>query len=169
MENWLKPLLIENNAPSWIYNSFTFYAIIYVAAGLISTWIVQSMKPKTENEKELLKLRKKDKNSEKDKNKEIQKALSTQADKHNAELTSIKESHRVAIRNQRAEHDKEITTHLCKIRAKDTFIELMTAQLAEKFEVIDSYNKETSNVSNNSRNSQPITDDNIIPDIGNYS
>lgn len=169
IQSWLKPILIAKDYPDWMYESFSFYAIIYVAAGLLSTFVAQSLKPKTEHEKELLSLRKKEKTFEKKKQAGINKALAEQKDKHADEVNRIKANHRRELVSQRVSHEKEINNHQCTIKVKDQMISLMTGQLAEKYEIIGSYNRNAeSNPSQENRRPESNIG-NIIPDIGDYS
>lgn len=169
IQNWLKPYLIKNDYPSWLYDSFPFYAIFYVAVGLLSTFIAQALKPKTLVEKELSDLRRKVKRLEREKIKEKEKTIAEQNRKHQDEISKIKIAHRDEINGQANGYEKEILRHQCTIKAKDQFISLMTIQLAEKYETIESYNKESAGNSN--KHETAIRNDlgSIMPDIGNYS
>ncbi|WP_405078791.1 hypothetical protein ACI51Z_01865 [Pectobacterium carotovorum] len=169
IQNWLKPYLINEKYPEWLYNSFPFYGIIYVAAGLLSTFIAQKLKPKTNDEKELLLLRKGSKNFEKTKYRSIKSAVSEQNKLHQNEISKIKENHKKHLKSQMEAYQEEITKHQFTIKAKDQLISLMTAQLAEKFKIIENYNKETSINSNkpNQQINNVIGD--FMPDIGDYS
>ncbi|MCL6325815.1 hypothetical protein [Pectobacterium polaris] len=168
MQNWLKPQLITLGAPQWLYEAFTFYAILYVAAGLLSTFIVQSLKPKTENEKELTTLRKKIKNAEKEKKQHTNKVLLEKENIHKDEIKRIKSSHATDINKGKEEYAKLLSRHESTVKAKDACIAIMTNQLAEKFEIIDSYNKETQKNYNFSGNTKTEPMGNIMPDIENY-
>lgn len=169
IQNWLKPYLISHEYPSWLYESFSFYAIFYVAVGLLSTFIAQSLKPKSLDEKEFSSLKKKVKRLEREKGKEKEKTINEEAKKHHAEILKLKSTHRDEIKNQASGYENEILKHQCTIKAKDQFISLMTIQLAEKYETIENYNKDSAG-NYNKPESTSINDINsIMPDISNYS
>ncbi|EKS6407727.1 MULTISPECIES: hypothetical protein [Enterobacter cloacae complex] len=169
IQNWLKPYLISHQYPSWLYDSFPFYAIIYVAVGLLSTFIAQALKPKTATEKEISDLKRQVKRLEKEKQKEKDKTISEETKKHQTEISRIRSSHRDEIEKKSNEYEKEILRHKCTIKAKDQFISSMTIQLAEKFETIENYNKESAGNSNKHASTTKNNVGSIMPDIGDYS
>lgn len=170
IQNWLKPILIAHDYPEWIYGSFPFYATIFVAAGLLNTYFIQALKPKNADEKELETLRKKCKSNDRVSKKATQKALTECTSSHKAEISRIKNEHSNQLNLKLNENKKEIESLLSKIKAKDVLIESMTNQLAEKFQIIEDYNKETSNNKNTPERS--ITEERgalIVPNISEYS
>lgn len=171
IQEWLKPYLIENHYPSWVYNSFSFYAIIFVAAGLLNTVIVQALKPKTDAEKELIQLRKKCVGNDKASRKGIQKAVSECKQEHKSEITKLTTEYNRDKRSVALSHTKEIASYEAKIKAKDILIESMTTQLAEKFQIIDEYNKETATKQNSpgKANIEQEKGETILPNIGEYT
>jgi len=170
MQEWLKPMLIEHGYPSWISNSFSFYAIIFVTAGLINTWFVQFFKPKTEDEKELGKLKAKCKRNERDKSSAIKKAVSEKEKTIRSELEQLKIQHREDKKNIAQSHQNDLDALKAKIKAKDAMIESMTDQLAEKFKIIEEYNKEAySNQNKTTIENKSSLGDNVVPNISHYT
>ncbi|MCK7265492.1 hypothetical protein L8O48_00195 [Enterobacter cloacae] len=169
IQNWLKPYLISHQYPSWLYDSFTFYAIIYVSAGLLSTFIAQTLKPNTATEKEISDLKRQVRRLEKEKQKQKDKTIAEEAKKHQSEISKIRSSHRDEIERKSSEYEKEILRHQCTIKAKDQFISSMTIQLAEKYETIENYSKESAGNSNKPASTRNNNAGSIMPDIGDYS
>lgn len=170
IQNWLKPILIEYGSPAWMYDSFGLYAILFVAAGLLNTYFVQAVKPKSGDEKELLALRKKCKVNERTNKKETQKAVTDCTDLHKLEIKKIREGYHNELRLKTEDYNKKIGEYSSKIKAKDVLIESMTNQLAEKFQIIDEYNKETSSNRNSPvKTSESEKAGSIVPNISEYS
>lgn len=170
IQDWLKPILIAHDYPEWIYGSFPFYATIFVAAGLLNTYFIQALKPKNADEKELATLRKKCKSNDRTSKKTTQKAVSECTSSHEAEISRIKREYSGQLRLKLDDHKKEIASLLSKIKAKDVLIESMTNQLAEKFQIIEDYNKETSNNQNTpERSTIGERGTSIVPNISEYS
>lgn len=159
IQKWLKPYLVDNNFPDWVYDSFSFYAMLFVAAGLLNTFLIQALKPKNENDKEIITLRRRCRTADKNKKKEIKKAIENCTSSHTAEILKITK-----------EHDEKSSRYESIIQAKDSLIHSMTGQLAEKFQIIGEYNKESSANSNAPRKSTiESRPQEYVPDIENYS
>lgn len=169
MQEWLKPLLIERGAAPWVYNSFGFYALIFVAAGLLNTWLIKVLSPKSIEEKELRSLRKKCANNERVKNNAVSRATNEKDKERNSDISKLKSEHLKQFREKDSSHKIEISRLEATIKTKDSLIELMTHQLAEKFMVIDEYNKETNTNRNKPMNDNTTAGNRIVPDIGDYT
>lgn len=171
MQEWLKPLLMEHGAPIWVYNSFSFYAIIFVAAGLLNTLIIKSLSPKSVDEKELKTLRNKQKNNDKDKRNAINKVTEGKEKEKNNEIKKLNLEHQRQNKDKDRLHKDEISRLEATIKIKDSFIESMTQQLTEKFMVINAYNQESNTNKNTPMDDREHmkTTKGIFPDISDYT
>ncbi|WP_152999317.1 hypothetical protein [Pantoea dispersa] len=169
MQEWLKPLLVEHGAPPWVYNSFGFYAIIFVAAGLLNTWVIKVLSPKSFDEKELKNLRKQCKSNEREKKSAIGRVTADKDRERNNEIFKLKSEHQKEHKEKDSAHRIAISRLEATIKTKDSFIESMTHQLAEKYMVIDEYNKETNINGNKPINHQPKPVNGMVPDISDYT
>lgn len=170
IQTWLKPILIAHDYPEWVYNSFSLYAIIFVACGLLNTYFVQVMKPKDADEKELIALRKKCSSNDRANKRETKKAVSECTSSHEKAIAELKTNHSNELRGKAESHKKEISDLTFRMKAKDVAIESMTNQLAEKFKIIEDYNKETSK--NQNAPTKEITGGSgasVVPNIREYS
>lgn len=169
MQEWLKPLLVEHGAPPWVYNAFTFYAIIFVAAGLLNAWMIKVLSPKSVDEKELRALRRKCKSNEREKKSAIGRVTADKDKERSNEILKLKSEHQKECTDKDSAHNIAISRLEATIKAKDSFIESMTHQLAEKYMVIDEYNRETNINGNKPINHQAKPANGMVPDISDYT